>query len=115
MGDTGLVRIRAIKSRAGSQGSRDVEEKGLDMWVQILYTRFMLRTRMRRASANGTFDLTGIGAGPTPEGLEVAAALDRAGLEMWQAPEGFLAIRAKLASLSTPPSRSERRRARRSR
>jgi hypothetical protein len=36
--------------------------------------------------------------------------LDEAGLELWQAPEGFWAIRVKPAAAPTPPARPARRR-----
>jgi hypothetical protein len=40
---------------------------------------------------------------------ELVALLAEAGLELWQAPEGFWAIRAKRAD-PTPPARPPRRR-----
>ena len=46
------------------------------------------------------------------QGDDVWNALDRVGLELWQSPEGFWAIRLKPA---TPASQSKRRPARRSR
>jgi hypothetical protein len=40
---------------------------------------------------------------------EIVRQLDEAGLELWQAPEGFWAIRAKRAD-PTPAARATRRR-----
>ena len=50
--------------------------------------------------------------GNQPEPLEgrILALLDEAGLELWQAPEGFWAIRAKRAAVPTPPTRPVRKR-----
>ena len=41
---------------------------------------------------------------------EFAALLAAAGLELWQAPEGFWAIRAKRAAMPTVPARSAKKR-----
>jgi hypothetical protein len=52
--------------------------------------------------------LTGI----EPEPLEgrILTLLDEAGLELWQAPEGFWAIRAKRTMVTEQPARSTRKR-----
>jgi hypothetical protein len=41
---------------------------------------------------------------------ELVAVLDEVGLELWQAPEGFWAIRAKRATSPAQPAGSKRRR-----
>jgi hypothetical protein len=41
---------------------------------------------------------------------EFAALLAAAGLELWQAPEGFWAIRVKPAVMATQPTRPAKRR-----
>jgi hypothetical protein len=41
---------------------------------------------------------------------ELVALLDEAGLELWQAPEGFWAIRVKPMAVPTPPAQPARRR-----
>lgn len=41
---------------------------------------------------------------------ELVALLAEVGLELWQAPEGFWAVRAKPAVPPTPPARPARRR-----
>jgi hypothetical protein len=40
----------------------------------------------------------------------ILALLDEVGLELWQAPEGFWAIRAKGGVMPSPPNRSSRKR-----
>lgn len=47
---------------------------------------------------------------PATRGSDIRTLLAEAGLELWQAPEGFWAIRAKPAATSPKPQR--RRRAR---
>jgi hypothetical protein len=41
---------------------------------------------------------------------ELERTLAEAGLELWQAPEGFWAIRLKAPTLALPPRRERRRR-----
>jgi hypothetical protein len=57
-------------------------------------------------------DPNSILTGNEPEPLEgrILALLDEVGLELWQAPEGFWAIRAKRAVVPTPPTRPVRKR-----
>ena len=57
-------------------------------------------------------DPNSILTGNEPEPLEgrISALLDEVGLELWQAPEGFWAIRAKRAVVPTPPTRPVRKR-----
>ena len=57
-------------------------------------------------------DPNSILTGNEPEPLEgrISALLDEVGLELWQAPEGFWAIRAKRTAVPTVPARSAKRR-----
>jgi hypothetical protein len=50
--------------------------------------------------------------GNEPEPLEgrIWALLDEVGLELWQSPEGFWAIRVKRAAVPTVPARSAKKR-----
>jgi hypothetical protein len=56
---------------------------------------------------DATKHLTGSGASDD-SGSDVRALLEEAGLELWQAPEGFWAIRAKPAAPSGKPPRRRR-------
>ena len=83
----------------------------LDIGVQILCTTFMLRSNGAALSPSPDFDLTQIrqiAAMPTESARELLA---QAGLELWQAPEGFWAIRLKDAAVLVPakPIRRVRR------
>jgi hypothetical protein len=53
--------------------------------------------------------LTGFFAEPSSR-PEVVRQLDEVGLELWQAPEGFWAIRVKPMAVPTPPAQPARRR-----
>jgi hypothetical protein len=57
-------------------------------------------------------DPNSILTGNEPEPLEgrILTLLEEAGLELWQAPEGFWAIRAKRVAVPTVPARSAKRR-----
>jgi hypothetical protein len=57
-------------------------------------------------------DPNSILTGGEPEPLEgrISALLDEVGLELWQAPEGFWAIRAKRAAMPTQPAPRSRKR-----
>lgn len=48
---------------------------------------------------------------PADSAPNLAAMLDEAGLELWQAPEGFWAIRVKQAAPAVAHERGRRRRA----
>jgi hypothetical protein len=54
-------------------------------------------------------DLTDFSGQPDP-GCNVVEMLADAGLELWQAPEGFWAIRVKRVSTPAVPNRSAKRR-----
>jgi len=57
-------------------------------------------------------DPNSILTGNEPEPLEgrILALLDEVGLELWQAPEGFWAIRTKRAPKARPPVHCTRKR-----
>jgi len=58
---------------------------------------------------NSKRDLTSFPGPPDPT-WNLVEMLNEAGLELWQAPEGFWAIRAKRAAMPTQPAPRSRKR-----
>jgi hypothetical protein len=69
----------------------------------------MQRSSKMPGMRDGESGLTGFLAEPSSR-PEIVRQLDEAGLELWQAPEGFWAIRVKPTAAPTPPARPARRR-----
>ena len=98
-----LDRIDAIQSRAGFGGWSARGGETLDISVQIVCTNFMLRSNGGASPPPPNFDLTRIRRMAVARTQETRELLAQAGLEIWQAPEGFWAVRLKQAAV--PPRR----------
>jgi hypothetical protein len=86
-------------------------EEGLDIRDTNMYHIESLDPASLGSSMSSKNDLTGF-SGSVISPHDLARLLDQAGLELWQAPEGFWAIRVKAAAPAPETAPRRRRTAR---
>jgi hypothetical protein len=90
--------------------SGDASAKAVDNDVHGMYKIYHVLAMLQGCLMEANKVLTDFFSGPTPR-PELANLLAQAGLELWQAPEGYWAIRLKQAAMPamTKPTRRLRR------